>query len=112
MGRTGLRTTSRHVTGGNERKQVDGNTAVLSHKEEGFIEFIGPRADSNCPSAARAIKFSPRDDKYHIARLLMLFQVNRILSKLIETNQNCPHVPCNGKFKRLLFSMLTRRELR
>ena len=76
------------------------------------MEFIGPRADSNCPSAARAIKFSPRDDKYHIARLLMLFLVNRILSKLIKTNRNCTPVPGNEKFKELLFSMLTRRELK
>ena len=65
------------------------------------MEFIGPRADSNCPSAARAIKFSPRDDKYHIARLLMLFLVNRILSKLIKTNRNCTTVPCNKRVNRI-----------
>ena len=59
------------------------------------MEFIGPRAD-----------------KLHIARLLMLFLVNRILSKLIETNRNYTHVPCNEKSKGLLFSMLTRRELK
>ena len=53
------------------------------------MEFISPRADSNCPSAARAIELSPRADKFHIARLLMLFLVNRILSKLIETVRTC-----------------------
>ena len=63
------------------------------------MEFIGPRADSNCPSVARAIKFSPRADKFHIARLLMLFPVHRILSKLIDTNRNCTRVPFNEKFK-------------
>ena len=76
------------------------------------MEFIGPKADSSCPSATRSIKYSPRADRFHIARLLMLFLVNRILSKLIETNRNCSHVPCNEKCKGLLFSILTRRKLK
>ena len=45
------------------------------------MEFIGPRADGNCPSVARAIKFSPRADKFQIARPIMLFLVNRIPKK-------------------------------
>ena len=40
--------------------------------------LIGPRADGNCPSVARAIKFSPRAEKFQIARPLMRFLVNRI----------------------------------
>ena len=42
------------------------------------MEFIGPRADCNCPSEARAITISPRADKFQIARPLMRFLVNRI----------------------------------